>query len=321
MNVTALPKVELHCHLDGILDPAMARDIHRDDPTFPIDPVEFERAYPVESFEDFFRWWNFISPIEGNLDYFYPILSRYIARLKAEKVVYSEIMIAGGEIPRDPHKAIEKLSALRDWADRQEDESFQIEFLIAIGRNKPPELFDAVADRVLTLYNAGLIVGVALAGPERGNPVKPLHKTFARFHEAGLGIEIHAGEWCGPESVWDALEYGYPDRIGHGVSIFQDQKLLDIIRERSIHIEICPTSNVKTGSVSEIKAHPVRRALELDLNFSINTDDPGPFNCSMASEYETLAHIFGFEESQFQKILRNSLGARFQPALHISEAI
>jgi hypothetical protein len=84
MNVKILPKVELHCHLDGILDPPMVRDIYRTDPTFLINPVDFERAYPISSFESFFRWWDFIDPIEGELAYFYPILKGYVERLKAE---------------------------------------------------------------------------------------------------------------------------------------------------------------------------------------------------------------------------------------------
>ena len=150
----------------------------------------------------------------------------------------------------------------------------------------------------------------------------PTHKrnythytTSARLREAGLGIEIHAGEWCGPESVWDALKHGRPDRIGHGVSLFQDAKLLDLVQERNIHIEMCPTSNLKTGSISRIEEHPIGRARELGLNFSINTDDPGPFECSMLSEYELLADVFGFDEGDFQSVYANSLQARFQSEL------
>jgi adenosine deaminase len=313
-----LPKVELHCHLDGILSLAMVRDICRDDPTFPIDPSEFERAYPIKDIESFFNWWNFINPIEGELDFFYPILGRYIEQLKAQRVLYSEVMIAAGELPRDKVKALEKVRIWREWVNQQEAGEIQVEFLVAFSRHKPPEQFEELAERILMLYQAGLIVGVALAGPEQGNPVKPFEKTLARFHEAGLGIEIHAGEWCGPESVWDALKHGYPDRIGHGVSLFQEAKLLDIVQERDIHIEMCPTSNLKTGSISRIEEHPVRKARELSLNFSINTDDPGPFECSMASEYELLSNVFGFQEDDFRGIYHNSLAARFQSELRVN---
>ncbi|MGD9100617.1 MAG: hypothetical protein PVF45_09050, partial [Anaerolineae bacterium] len=93
--------------------------------------------------------------------------------------------------------------------------------------------------------------------------------------------------------------------------------LLDLVRERRIHVEMCPTSNLKTGSVSRIEEHPIGRARELGLNFSVNTDDPGPFECSMASEYALLAEVFGFGEQDFERIYANSLAARFQPNLRV----
>src|SRR5512143_779662 len=99
MDTKILPKVELHCHLDGILDPIMVRDIYQADPTFPINPVDFDRAYPISSIESFFRWWEFIDQIEGELDYFYPIMSRHVERLKAQHVQYAEVMVAQGELP------------------------------------------------------------------------------------------------------------------------------------------------------------------------------------------------------------------------------
>jgi len=317
MNPDAWPKVELHCHLDGILDVEMARDIHRQDPTFPIQPGELERAYPIDDIESFFRWWDFIDPIQGRLACFYPILGRHIERLKAQNVRYAEIMIVTGDLPRDSAAAVTEVTALREWVTAQEAGEVQIEFLVALARQKSPEAIAHLAERVLALYERGLIAGVALVGPEPGQPVKRLHETFARFHEAGLGIEIHAGEWCGPESIWDALEYGYPDRIGHGVSLFQDPALVERFLERRIHIELCPTSNLKTGSISSIEEHPVGKARELGLNFSINTDDPGPFECSMASEYGLLSRVFGFGDKDFERIYDNSLGARFQPELRI----
>ena len=315
MDVNILPKVELHCHLDGIISPAMAQAIREQDTTFPLTPETLAQAYPVTDYDSFVNWWSFIKPVSGELAYAYPILGNYITQLKAQHVRYLEVMIAGGQLPRDSKQAVEAVQAFRTWVNQQENDQIQVEFLFVFGRNKPPEAVEEIAERVLALYQAGLISGVALAGPERGNPVKPFHKTFARFHEAGLGIEIHAGEWVGPESVWDALTYGYPKRIGHGVSLFQDPKLIALAQERQLHIEFCPTSNLKTSSISHIEDHPAKKAKELGLNFSINTDDPGPFECSMTSEYALLASRFGFEAADFHQIYTNSLAARFQPEL------
>jgi adenosine deaminase len=317
VNLKALSKVELHCHLDGILDPGMVWEFHRDDPAFPIHPEEFKKAYPITNIKNFFGWWDFIKPIGGTLTHFYPILGKHIERLKAQNVLYAEIMIGAGDLPQDSSEAIEKVKAFRNWVNRQEASDIQIEFLVAIGRQKSPETVEELAKCILALYKAKLIVGVALAGPEPGNPVKPFSRTFARFHEAGLGIEIHAGEWCGPEAVWDALEYGYPDRIGHGVSLFRDAKLIDLFLERQLHIEFCLTSNVKTGSIPRAAEHPVKIARNTGLNFSVNTDDPGPFECSLESEYELLTGVFGFTESDLRRIFKNSLNARFQRNLRI----
>ena len=315
MDINALPKIELHCHLDGIIDPVMARTLRQRDPAFPLDPEYLAQAYPVYDFESFINWWHFIAPVEGSLRHFYPILGQYIEQLKAQNVHYAEIMIAGGDLPTDHGQAVEAMQAYRAWTDEQEAGVIQVEFLVALGRSKPLERSERLAGTILALHDAGLVVGIALAGIEPGYPVQPLAAIFDRFHAAGMGIEIHAGEWSGPESIWDALEYGHPDRIGHGVSLFDDERLLDQVLERQIHVEMCPTSNLKTGSVATINQHPIRRARELGLNFSINTDDPGPFECSLAGEYALVANAFGFTEDDFARMYAKTLAARFQPAL------
>jgi adenosine deaminase len=313
IDFTALPKVELHCHLDGILDPDIARAIRRDDPTYPIDPAQFATVYPVENFEDFWNWLEAIKPIKRKRspDLFYPIVRHHIENLKAQNVRYAELMISGGEVPLDTAEAIDVLSAFREAVNVWEAGQIQIEFLGAFGRGHTPEDVASREDRFIALYQAGLIVGTALAGREPDNPMKAYEKTFARFHEVGLGIEIHAGEWVGPESVWEAITYGYPDRIGHGVSLFQDERLIDVMCERKIHIEMCPSSNLKTGSVERIEDHPIYKARELGMNYSVNTDDPGIFECSMTSEYALLADTFGFTQTDFEAIYANSLSARF----------
>jgi adenosine deaminase len=310
-----VPKIELHCHLDGIVDPPMLRELEAQGALLPILPETLQAAYPVQSYDDFVKWGRAAQSLEGDLGRFKPLLAVHLGRLKSQNVVYTEIMIGSSEIPRDRQELVDRVRDFRDWVDQQEDGAIQVEFVVVFGRNRSPEAVEELADRILMLYEANLIAGVALAGPERGHPVRPFRRTFARFREAGLGIEIHAGEWCGPESVWDALEFGFPSRIGHGVAVFGDPELVARCRDQRIHLEMCPTSNVKTGSVGCIEEHPVRLARDLDLSFSVNTDDPGAFECSMASEYGLLARVFGFQERDFTKITENALNARFEPEL------
>src|SRR5262249_9634818 len=166
--------------------------------------------------------------------------------------------------------------------------------------------------RIVALHDAGLICGVALAGaPETQFPVRPLTSYFAAFRERAMGIEIHAGEFGGPESVRDAIEFGFPDRLGHGVALFDDPALIDLVAERRIHLEFCPTSTSRLGVVPRIEDHPIRRARELGLSFSINTDDPGPFECSMNSEFALVRDSFGFDDAAFADVLAATRAAAF----------
>lgn len=310
----AIPKVELHCHIDGIVDPGMLRAMAAQGLEPPVTAEELEAAYPVDGFDAFIRWEEVQSPLEGGWRWFKPILAMHIERLKAQDVVYAEITIGSSELPRDRSQAVDQMREVRAWLDAQEAGRIQVELLVGFSRHRPPEFAEQLAERLIPLHEAGLIFGVVLAGPEQGNPASPFRRAFDRLREAGLGIEVHAGEWAGPESVWDALECS-PDRIGHGVAIFDDPKLLERVQKLGVHVEMCPTSNLKTGSIDRIEDHPVRIANELGLNFSVNTDDPGAFESSMEGEFQLLRDLFGFDEADFQRIARNSLAARFQPAL------
>ena len=315
-NVSNLPKVELHCHIDGILDPEMLRDMERDNVPYPVTSKELQSIYPNYGIEGFIRWFDLVdSSFHKSFDSFKPILERHIERLKAQNVVYAEIFVGGSEIPKDDDDFLKNIEDITGILRTMEDRKIQIELVYQFGRNRAPEQIEALSDWIVKAYKEDFIVGVAMAGLEKGFPVRPFANVFRKFKDAGLGIEIHAGEWVGPESVWDALEHGFPDRIGHGVTAFQDETLLQKLREEDLHIEVCPTSNLKTGSVDSIDVHPVRIARDLGMNYSINTDDPGIFECSMNSEYQLLADVFGFSEDDFQRIYQNSLNARFQEKL------
>lgn len=317
MDLVSLPKVELHCHLDGIVGPEIARYLCQKDPSYPVVPENMEKALPICGIDNFFLFWEHIKPIMGTLNYYYPLVERHIELLKKQNVIYAELMIAASDFRSDLGKSVENLSTFRHWVNTLEGGKIQIEFLITYGRNRPPELLESLVPFTLALHKAGLISGVAFASKEIGYPIKPFHNILAKYHDAGLGIEIHAGEWCGPESVWDALEYGFPDRIGHGTSLFQDNRLIEHVLKKQIHIEMCPTSNIRTGSINKIEDHPIIKARDLGLNFSINTDDPGPFQSSMLSEYELLSGVFGFTENDFLNIAANSLKSRFYNELRI----
>ena len=320
-ELLTLPKAELHCHLDGIVDPEMLRELHHGGSELPVAADALDTSYPVTDFESFLRWYVPLESFSGRLDLYRQIIALHIERLRQQGAVYAEVMIASGELPLDPAEAVDTMTAFRAWVDAQQAQQWlqaqqrgeiKIELLVAFNRARPPERAAQIAERNIRLYEAGLIAGVALAGPERGFPVKPLAATFDRYHESGMGIEIHASEWMGPESAWDALEHGHPRRIGHGTHIFEDPHLVETLLERGIHVEMCPTSNVCTGSITRLEDHPIRRAFDLGMSVSVSSDDPGAFRCTLGSEYALLAERFGFTTAELSRVTDHALAARFR---------
>jgi len=316
VDVAAIPKVELHCHLDGILDPEILVEMHAAGLAHGIPVEELRASTPARSYEQFMRWaQTHDGRIEGDIDNFRIVIARHIERLRAQRVVYTEISIGSSEIPADPGEMIDKLQAFRAFVDEQEHGETQVELLVTLNRKKPPAFVDAVAGRAIALHRAGLIAGVALAGIEEGNPVRPFARTFARLRDEGIGTEIHAGEWSGAESVVDALDHGRPQRIGHAVTTFGDRALLERIGNDGVHVELCPTSNLCTGAVGEMRDHPLGRVRDAGLSFGINSDDPGTFECDVSGEYALAAAEFGFSPADLELASRMALKARFQPAL------
>jgi adenosine deaminase len=309
MDVRALRKAELHCHIDGLLDPAMLGEL-----ATAVDAAELAAVYPIRSIDD---WRSKYMPLADRasrpLDRWLPrFFELHIARLRAQHVVYAEIFVSGLLFARDDlAELVEFFSALRARAFAAAGSTLAVELVICIGRG-PVEKLARQAPRIAALRDAGLICGVALAGDEAGHSVRPLERWFDEFRDRGLGIEIHAGEFAGADSVRDALRYGHPDRLGHAIAAFSDEALLDEIAHRGIHIELCPSSNLALGCVPAIEQHPIAIARSRELSFSINTDDPGPFACSLTSEMELVAKTFGFDAHDFESIFDNTMRAAFR---------
>lgn len=155
------------------------------------------------------------------------------------------------------------------------------------------------------------IVGLDLAGDELNYPASMFSEHFKMARDANMHITVHAGEAAGPESVWDAINLLGASRIGHGIAITQDPKLIDYMQKHNIAVESCLTSNYQTGTWTNFANHPIKTFLDNGLSVSLNTDDPGVSNINIQHEYEIAANEVGLTPSQIATIQENGVKQQF----------
>jgi adenosine deaminase/aminodeoxyfutalosine deaminase len=156
------------------------------------------------------------------------------------------------------------------------------------------------------------VVGVGIGGDERRGPAEWFRDLYKKAADQGLRLTAHAGETTGPESVWSALNIG-AERIGHGLSIAQDPELVEVLAHKQVPVEICLSSNLRTGVCAGFDEHPVKSFFDEGLMVTLNTDDPAMFQTSLNREYQMAMEQLGFSREHLREIARNSFEASFLP--------
>lgn len=159
-------------------------------------------------------------------------------------------------------------------------------------------------------------VGLDIADNEEGFDSKPFAPLFARAKAAGLGITVHSGEADHPKSpswVMDAIEVLGADRIGHGVQIYRDEKVMQAVRDRGIVLELCPTSNMLTNAIPDLAKHPLKRFFNYGILTTINTDDPGIFNTNLNREYRIAREVIGMSLEDIERCAQTAAEYSFIP--------
>ena len=173
-------------------------------------------------------------------------------------------------------------------------------------------------ENLLTVRTAAAFLGrgvaaVDLAGAEALFPTEDFAEVFALAKELGVPYTIHAGEADGPESIWAALRMG-ASRIGHGVRACEDKELMEVLRERQIPLEMCPSSNVQTKAVPSLEEHPVLDYLRRGLLVTVNTDNMTVSDTTEEREYGLLSQRLGMTKEEHKKLLLNAADAAFLTA-------
>ncbi len=159
-------------------------------------------------------------------------------------------------------------------------------------------------------FKASNVAGIGIGGDERKAGPEQFRDVYEHAAAHGLRLTVHAGETVGPEGIWGALRELKPDRIGHGLHAIEDPELVRHMAERQIPIEVCITSNVKTGCCLALEDHPVRKLFDAGVPIVLNTDDPDMFHTDLVSEYRIARDLF-----QLQRVGIAGAGKKLFPCL------
>jgi adenosine deaminase len=196
----------------------------------------------------------------------------------------------------------------------------ELEYPIAVGliciiqRILPVKDAERVTD--FAIDHKDTFVGLDLADNEEGFDSKPFAPMFVKAKKAGLGITIHSGEAPhakAPKWVMDAIDVLGAERIGHGVQIYRDPKVMESVRDRQIVLELCPTSNMLTNAVPDLHEHPLKKFFEFGIQTTVNTDDPGIFNTNMNREYRIARETIGMTAAELDRCAQIAAERSFIP--------
>ena len=310
--LSAVPKVELHVHLEGSIPLDALWSLvtkYGGDPSCPSQAHLAER-FRYRDFSHFIETWvwknNFIRSYE-DLEM---IAEAAAGNWAAQRIVYAEVFYSPGDFARHGLRTQEITCALRRGLDRVPE--IRVQLVADLIRDFGPARALNTLAEVAEVRDEG-VVGVGIGGSEAEFPAEPFAYVFERARREGFCTSAHAGEAAGPESVWGAVRSLKVDRIGHATRAVEDPDLVDTLRARRIPLELCPLSNCATGIIPSLSRHPVRRYFDLGMNLSVNTDDPAMFGNSLAEEFDRLAEEFDFDNHELKQLICGAADGAWLP--------
>ena len=311
-----LPKIDLHRHMEGCLRLETLAEVAREHGVnLPSYDIEELRPY-VQFTDDVPDFNNFMGKMEL-LRQFYSereaverIAFEAIADAAQDKIEYLELRIspAGKQMPAE-----EVMDAVTAAVKRaSQDFSIEARLLITIVREFGVRVSEQVLELAIAYQDRG-VVGIDLAGHEESHSARPFADVCRRAQKAGLGVTVHAGEVGGAENVREAIEFLGAKRIGHGVRSIEDHRVVRMLQEHNIALEVCPTSNLQTGVTHAFTQHPLRDLYHLAVPVTINTDDPSVSDTTLTDEYLVAVMVMGFSIRDIQQIILNAAKMAFLP--------
>jgi adenosine deaminase/aminodeoxyfutalosine deaminase len=311
--IRALPKAELHLHLEGSIGPDELAELIARHGGGPVDRERLAQLYHHRDFTAFLDAFKRVTHWLQTPEDYELITYRLMQKLKAENVLHAEVYVAVGVIHfrgRDFDAIFEALERGRARGER--DFGVSLLWIFDATRHFGVEAAEKVFHQAIALRDRN-VVGIGIGGDERLAAPELFRELYARAQDHGLRLTAHAGESSGPQSILGALDALKAERIGHGLTAYQDCELMARLAESQVPIEICLTSNLRTGCCATAQQHPLKTYYDLGLLVTLNTDDPAMFETNLSREYQVAQETFGFSDQQLRELAMNSFRASFLP--------
>lgn len=318
MDLRALPKVELHVHLDGSLRLKTIKELASTLPEETAFPKRFgfkKAVTPPQrcTLPEYLKAFDVTIAVLQTAAALERAAYELCEDVSKENVLYLEARFAPLlhlEAGLSPREVVQ--SVLRGLKRGEETFGMHTGLILSAMRDRSLEHSMEVAQLTAQFSTKG-VVAFDLAGPERQHPPQIHREAIAMARESGVRLALHAGEGCCPEQIRAVIEMG-AQRIGHGVYLHKDPATEQHVLEQQIPLEICPTSNLQISGIMETYAdHPLKRYFDLGIPVTLNTDNRLMSNIDLTHEYEVVVEAFGFDEQQIRQLSLNGIEASFAP--------
>ncbi|WP_339720286.1 adenosine deaminase [uncultured Paraglaciecola sp.] len=313
--VANLPKVELHLHIEGSLEPELMMALaEKHQVALPYATIEeVKTAYNFDNLQSFLDLYYFGASVLKDEDDFYQLMWDYLCKCKEDNVVHVEIMF-------DPQTHTERgigfdvfMPGFKRAIQKAEQEWGQSCLLIMSFLRHLPEQSAIETLEASTPYLKD-IIAVGLDSGELGNPPEKFTQVFSMAKELGLKRVAHAGEEGPAEYVWGALNALDVHRIDHGVRSIEDPELIQFLMQSQHPLTVCPLSNTKLKVFKHMQEHNLLELLDLGLMATINADDPSYFGGYLNDNFFAIIDHLPIEKHHLEQLVKNSFNASFMPA-------
>lgn len=309
--IQAVPKAELHLHIEAVSTLNSVKQLYAKRFGNPMSDAEADSLFSYNDLTGFIQAFLKVQDLFTSEDDFNLVFDDLRDYLVENGISYCEAFFAPSAFLKKGFDYSKMVSIFHNKIQEiKTNNNITIKLLMDVSRTFGCE--NAMANyNLLKQFPCEDIIGIGLGGAEKKGPAKDFEAVYSKAVSEGFKVVAHAGEDVGPESIWDSINYLKVQRVGHGVTAIQDEKLMDTLAETKLPVEICITSNTFTKAVDEAKNHPVRKFFDKGIVVTINTDDPVFFKTTLLDELWICFSELNFSMEEIKQLLVYSFQASF----------